>query len=170
MKIFHYQDVEAKDAEEGALKLRVRWLITKEMGASNFAMRLFEMKPGGYSPFHSHPWEHEVFVLEGEGLVVRLRRLAARFSPNEDRLLRRAANNASLTLSDLLRRPALTMAKWKIDETTYACTLQEKHQGDDLKIDIRGTLMKSKSPRYLFPRIGKRIDRRFPRVGKLRNG
>jgi quercetin dioxygenase-like cupin family protein len=70
MKIFHYQDVEAKDAEEGASKLRVRWLITREMGAKNFAMRLFEMNPGGYSPFHSHPWEHEVFILEGEGLVV----------------------------------------------------------------------------------------------------
>lgn len=70
MKIFHYRDVEAKDAGEGTLKLSVRWLITKEMGAENFAMRLFEMEPGGYSPFHSHPWEHEVFILEGEGIVV----------------------------------------------------------------------------------------------------
>ncbi len=70
MKIFHYRDVEAKDAEEGASKLRVRWLITKDIGAENFAMRLFEMEPEGYSPFHSHPWEHEVFILEGEGIVV----------------------------------------------------------------------------------------------------
>ena len=66
MEIFHYRDVEAKDAEEGASKLRVRLLITKEMGAKNFAMRLFEMEPGGYSPFHTHAWEHEVFILEGE--------------------------------------------------------------------------------------------------------
>lgn len=70
MKIFHYRDVEAKDAKEEASKLRVRWLITKDIGAENFAMRLFEMEPGGYSPFHSHPWEHEVFILEGEGIVV----------------------------------------------------------------------------------------------------
>jgi len=70
MKIFQYQDIEAKDAHEGASKLRVRWLITKEIGAENFAMRLFELEPRGYSPFHSHPWEHEVFILEGEGLVV----------------------------------------------------------------------------------------------------
>ncbi len=70
MKVFHYRDVKAEDAEEGASKLKVRWLITKDMGAENFAMRLFEMKPGGYSPLHSHPWEHEVFILEGEGLVV----------------------------------------------------------------------------------------------------
>lgn len=70
MKIFHYQDIEAKDAEEGASKLKVRWLITKEIGAKNFAMRLFEMEAGGYSPFHNHPWEHEVFILEGEGIAV----------------------------------------------------------------------------------------------------
>lgn len=70
MKLFHYRDVEAKSAEEGASRLRVRWLITKEAGAENFAMRMFEMEVGGYSPFHSHPWEHEVFILEGEGLVV----------------------------------------------------------------------------------------------------
>jgi len=69
MKIFNYQNVEAKNADEGASKLKVRWLITKEMGAPNFAMRLFEMEPKGHSPFHSHPWEHEVFILEGEGVV-----------------------------------------------------------------------------------------------------
>jgi quercetin dioxygenase-like cupin family protein len=70
MKVFRYQSVEAKDADEGASKLKVRWLITKEMGAPNFAMRLFEMEPKGHSPLHSHPWEHEVFILKGQGLVV----------------------------------------------------------------------------------------------------
>jgi len=49
------------------LRVKVRWLITKEMGAPNFAMRVFEVEPGGYSPLHKHPWEHEVFILEGEG-------------------------------------------------------------------------------------------------------
>ena len=70
MKVFAYEKVEAKDADEGASKLKVRWLITKEMGAPNFAMRLFEMEPSGNSPLHAHPWEHEVFILEGEGVVV----------------------------------------------------------------------------------------------------
>jgi len=32
-------------------------------------MRLFEMEPGGHSPLHEHPWEHEVFILEGEGVA-----------------------------------------------------------------------------------------------------
>jgi quercetin dioxygenase-like cupin family protein len=69
MKLFCYGTVKAKDAEEGASKVKIRWLITKEMGAENFAMRLFEMEPGGYSPLHAHPWEHEVFILDGEGFV-----------------------------------------------------------------------------------------------------
>jgi quercetin dioxygenase-like cupin family protein len=69
MKIFHYDTVKAKDAEDGASKLKIRWLITKEIGAEHFAMRLFEIEPGGYSPLHAHSWEHEVFILEGEGLV-----------------------------------------------------------------------------------------------------
>jgi quercetin dioxygenase-like cupin family protein len=70
MRVFDHKQVEAKDADEGASKLKVRWLITKEMGAPNFAMRLFEMEPSGNSPLHVHPWEHEVFILEGEGVVV----------------------------------------------------------------------------------------------------
>lgn len=69
MKIFHYDTVKAEDAGEGASKVTVRWLITKDMGAENFAMRLFEMEPYGYSPLHTHSWEHEVFIIEGEGQV-----------------------------------------------------------------------------------------------------
>jgi quercetin dioxygenase-like cupin family protein len=70
MKVFDYKQVEAKEADEGASKLRVRWLITREMGAPNFAMRMFEMEPSGKSPLHTHAWEHEVFILEGGGVVV----------------------------------------------------------------------------------------------------
>ncbi|MCJ7614712.1 hypothetical protein MUO71_08140 [Candidatus Bathyarchaeota archaeon] len=54
MNIFNYTDVEAQYAEEGSTKLKVKWLITKETGAKNFAMRLFEMDAGGQSPLHSH--------------------------------------------------------------------------------------------------------------------
>jgi quercetin dioxygenase-like cupin family protein len=69
MKVFNYETVQEKNAEGGASKTKVRWLITKDIGANNFAMRLFEMEPGGSSPLHAHPWEHEVFILEGEGVV-----------------------------------------------------------------------------------------------------
>ena len=55
--------------EAGAEGIRVRWLIKKEDGAPNFAMRLFELQPKGHSPLHLHDWEHEVYILEGECIV-----------------------------------------------------------------------------------------------------
>jgi quercetin dioxygenase-like cupin family protein len=70
VRVFDHRDVESVVAEEGASNLRIRWLITKDTGADNFAMRLFEMAPGGFSPLHEHPWEHEVYILEGEGVAV----------------------------------------------------------------------------------------------------
>ena len=69
MEIFSYKEVKAQKAEEDSKGLWIRWLITKKLGAENFAMRLFEMKPKGYSPRHVHPWEHEVYILEGRGII-----------------------------------------------------------------------------------------------------
>jgi quercetin dioxygenase-like cupin family protein len=70
MKIFRYDSVNLEAVEmAGASKVSVRWLITKEMGADNFAMRIFEVGSLGYTPLHMHPWEHEVFILEGRGQI-----------------------------------------------------------------------------------------------------
>ena len=55
---------------EGAKDVEVRWLISKDDGAENFAMRLFEFQPGGFTPLHTHAHEHEVFVIQGEGVFV----------------------------------------------------------------------------------------------------
>lgn len=55
---------------DGAKDVEVRCLISKEDGAENFAMRMFELQPGGYTPLHTHPHEHEVFVIEGQGVFV----------------------------------------------------------------------------------------------------
>ncbi len=33
-------------------------------------MRHFDIRPGGIIPLHSHPEEHEIFVLEGEAKVL----------------------------------------------------------------------------------------------------
>ena len=69
LKVINYREVKAIKAEEGAQDVKLRWLITKEDGAENFAMRLFEVESKGYTPFHSHEWEHEVFILEGKGKI-----------------------------------------------------------------------------------------------------
>jgi len=55
---------------EGAKDVEIRWLISKEDGAQNFAMRMFELQPGGHTPLHVHAHEHEVFVIEGDGIFV----------------------------------------------------------------------------------------------------
>jgi len=55
--------------EPGAVGVRIRWLIAKGDGAPTFAMREIEVDPGGHTPYHSHPWEHEVYILEGTGVV-----------------------------------------------------------------------------------------------------
>jgi quercetin dioxygenase-like cupin family protein len=71
MKVNHYEQVaKAPVTMEGARGCQVRWLVDEAQGAPNFAMRQFEVAPGGYTPKHSHPYEHEVFVLEGRGVVV----------------------------------------------------------------------------------------------------
>ncbi|MFW9792921.1 MAG: cupin domain-containing protein [Candidatus Thorarchaeota archaeon] len=48
----------------------VRWLIGRNNGAKTYAMRHFEIKPGGIIPLHTHEEEHEIFVLEGEAKVL----------------------------------------------------------------------------------------------------
>ncbi|MBN2183835.1 MAG: cupin domain-containing protein [Candidatus Krumholzibacteriota bacterium] len=55
---------------DGAEKVTIRWLISKDDGAPNFSMRMFDISRGGHSPLHSHSWEHEVYIIEGEGMLI----------------------------------------------------------------------------------------------------
>ena len=72
MKHVYYEDVPAEEAVmDGVKDVSIRWLISDKDGAKNFAMRLFEIAPGGHSPWHQHEWEHEMFILEGEGTAVK---------------------------------------------------------------------------------------------------
>ena len=71
MNVNHFEKTaQAPVHMEGAAGCQVRWLLGPEQGTPTFAMRQFEVAPGGFTPRHSHPYEHEVFVLEGEGVVV----------------------------------------------------------------------------------------------------
>ena len=53
---------------DGAKGTVIRHVITEKYGAPNFNMRVLSIEPGGLSPNHSHPWEHEFFILSGEGV------------------------------------------------------------------------------------------------------
>jgi len=70
MQVKKCEDVPNKPVQtEGAQDVSMRLLLSKEDGARNFVMRMFEIGPGGHTPYHSHDWEHEIFVLEGKGIV-----------------------------------------------------------------------------------------------------
>jgi quercetin dioxygenase-like cupin family protein len=70
MKHVHYDEVPANDVDmEGARGVRMRMLVGEDDGAPNFFMRRFEVKPGGETPRHTHAWEHETYILEGEGIA-----------------------------------------------------------------------------------------------------
>lgn len=71
MKVFNYKDIKAEPmhGEEEAKGVSMRWLISDKDGAPTFAMRMVHVEPDGHTPYHIHPWEHEVFVLQGTGVV-----------------------------------------------------------------------------------------------------
>jgi quercetin dioxygenase-like cupin family protein len=69
MKHYHYTDIENQDVPEPANKVKVRWLINEKQNAPNFAMRRFEIAPGGNTPYHTHDWEHEVYILSGNAII-----------------------------------------------------------------------------------------------------
>ncbi len=54
---------------EGIKNVWIQWLISKEEGAENYAMRLFTVGKDGVIPRHQHPWEHEIFILQGKGII-----------------------------------------------------------------------------------------------------
>lgn len=71
MKVVHYDEVKLEDVTvEGAKGARIRWLIGRNDGAPNFAMRMFEIDPQGHTPYHQHDWEHEMYCLSGKGVLV----------------------------------------------------------------------------------------------------
>ena len=69
-KVCHYTQVSAEAFGDEAPGVTIRWLIDEHNdGAPNYALRLIEVSPGGHTPDHTHPFEHENFVVEGTGRV-----------------------------------------------------------------------------------------------------
>jgi|YelNatPaOPRAMG01_1025707.scaffolds.fasta_scaffold56585_4 quercetin dioxygenase-like cupin family protein len=64
MKITSYKQIPVNN-ETCCTKTAVRQL----MAAEGFDIKFFEMQPGGYSPQHSHPEQHQILVISGAGTV-----------------------------------------------------------------------------------------------------
>ena len=76
-KVVHYTEVPADVVGAEAPGARMRWLIDDTHdGAPVYALRMVEIEPGGHSPHHHHPYEHENFVVEGRGRVFMSGRVA----------------------------------------------------------------------------------------------
>lgn len=70
-KAVHYTDVPAQVFGPEAPGVTIRWVIDEKAdGAPNYALRVIEVQPGGHTPKHTHPYEHENFVVEGHGRVL----------------------------------------------------------------------------------------------------
>jgi quercetin dioxygenase-like cupin family protein len=63
------KSVTVYDDGETARGVEKRLLMSPADGSTGFAMRRFTIAPGGYTPRHVHPWEHQVFVIAGKGEV-----------------------------------------------------------------------------------------------------
>jgi len=72
MHVANWEEIEGKEVSDpGASGVTIRVLMGENVNAPNFVTRHFEVAAGGHTPFHAHPWEHEIFFLSGKGKVRR---------------------------------------------------------------------------------------------------
>ena len=72
MKITNLKDIPAEKIEmDGVKDCQYQVAISSRDGAPSMAMRFFEIAPGGNTPLHNHPYEHEIYIIEGAGAVWR---------------------------------------------------------------------------------------------------
>ena len=64
----HFTEVKEEQPQMAGMQATIRWLVAAKEGAPNFAMRVIEIKRKGEKiPLHRHNYEHEVFIIEGQG-------------------------------------------------------------------------------------------------------
>jgi len=62
--IVHAADVDAEEVlMPGASGTRMRKALTEREGSPTCALRIFDVEPGGNTPFHDHDWEHLNYIL-----------------------------------------------------------------------------------------------------------
>jgi quercetin dioxygenase-like cupin family protein len=67
----HFTEVKEDRPTLAGMQATVRWLIAEKDGAPNFAMRVIEVRQRGERiPLHRHGYEHEIFIIEGQGNVL----------------------------------------------------------------------------------------------------
>lgn len=71
MKIIDIDKVEKSKVQmEGASGAWKQLPLGIKDGVPVYSYRVFTVEPGGHTPFHSHPYEHMNFIIEGNGILV----------------------------------------------------------------------------------------------------
>ncbi|MBL7113813.1 MAG: cupin domain-containing protein [Bacteroidales bacterium] len=71
MKIISLDQVEKKEVHmEGAKGAWKQVPLSRDDGAPVYSYRVFTVEPGGFTPYHQHPYEHMNYIIEGEGALV----------------------------------------------------------------------------------------------------
>ena len=71
MKIISIDQVEKNKVQmEGASGAWKQLPLGSKDGAPVYSYRVFTLEPGGNTPYHSHPYEHMNFVIEGQGVLI----------------------------------------------------------------------------------------------------
>lgn len=70
MIVGHEKDVDANLMNAPEIKdAAMKALVSPEEGWDDHVMRVVEVGADGYTPFHTHPWPHINYILEGEGFL-----------------------------------------------------------------------------------------------------
>ncbi len=71
MKIVSLDKVEKKKVMmEGATGAWKQLPLGKVDDVPVYSLRVFTIEAGGHTPYHSHPYEHMNFVIEGSGVLI----------------------------------------------------------------------------------------------------
>lgn len=71
MKVVSLKSVEKKKVEmQGAEKAYKQMPLSSKDGVPFYSFRVFTVEPGGYTPYHHHPYEHMNYIISGEGVLV----------------------------------------------------------------------------------------------------
>jgi len=70
MYIRNRTEIKKKSLETDTMKnVEKQVLIGADQGWDSHVMRMFTLKKNGYTPRHSHPWNHMVYIVSGNGIL-----------------------------------------------------------------------------------------------------
>lgn len=71
MKITRLDEIEKRKVDMEGTKGAFKQIpISKQDGTPTYSFRVFTLEPNGYTPYHTHPYEHLNYIIEGQGVIV----------------------------------------------------------------------------------------------------